>query len=156
MRLKVAGIGQRMPRWVEEGWREYAKRMPRELPLELQELPLAHRGKNPDLARLLRREGEALLAAAPADARIIAMDLSGQAWSTGQLARRLEDWMGDGRDCVFLIGGPDGLDQACLSAAELTWALGPLTLPHPLVRVLLAEQLYRAWTIIAGHPYHRA
>lgn len=157
MRLKVAGVGQRMPRWVASAWDDYARRMPRELAMELFEVPLPRRGKNADLARLKRREGEALLAAVGAAGnRVVALDGAGQAWSTSQLADRLGRWMGEGRDCAFLIGGPDGLDESCLGAAEAAWSLGPLTLPHPLVRVVLAEQLYRAWTILTGHPYHRA
>jgi len=156
MRLRVASIGQRMPHWVKEGWAEYAKRMPRELALELREIPLRKRGNNADVARLLREEGEALLACAAPGGRVVALDAGGRPWSSMQLAARLEAWMGDGRDCVFLIGGPDGLDSACLDAADECWSLGPLTLPHPLVRVIVAEQLYRAWTVTRNHPYHRA
>lgn len=155
MRLLVATIGQRMPRWVEDGWSEYARRMPRELTLELREIPLANRGKNADIERVRRTEGDALLKAAGSDRRI-ALDGGGKAWSTETLAQRLESWMAEGRNCTFWIGGPDGLDTACLDAADDRWSLGPLTLPHPLVRVLLAEQLYRAWTITRNHPYHRA
>lgn len=156
MLLKVASVGRRMPGWVTTGWQEYARRMPRELPLELQEINPGKRGRNVDIARLRKAEGEALLAAVTPDFRIIALDGAGKAWSTAQLARRLAEWMQQGRSCGFLIGGADGLDPACLAAADERWSLGPLTLPHPLVRVVLAEQLYRAWTIISHHPYHRA
>lgn len=145
-----------MPGWVNDAWRDYARRMPRELSLELQEIPLKKRGKNADLKRLIREEGRALLAAgAPGDHRV-ALDGGGSPWSTERLATNLETWMGHGRDCCFLVGGPDGHDTDCLAQAQDRWSLGPLTLPHPLVRVVLAEQLYRAWTIINGHPYHRA
>jgi 23S rRNA (pseudouridine1915-N3)-methyltransferase len=156
MRLIVASVGQRMPSWVCDGWAEYARRMPRELSLELREVPLARRGRNADVPRLRRDEGAALLSSAGSGARIVALDRGGSAWSTERLAQRVEAWMGEGRDCAFLIGGPDGLDPACLEAADEAWSLGPLTLPHPLVRVVLAEQLYRAWTILRNHPYHRA
>lgn len=156
MQLMVAGIGQRMPGWVSSGWDEYARRMPRELPLELKEIPLQKRGRNADVSKAVKQEGKALLAAVKPGFRIIALDRRGQLWSTEKLAERLQDWMGTGRHCAFLIGGPDGLDKTCLEAADEQWSLGQLTLPHPLVRVILAEQLYRAWTITQNHPYHRA
>ncbi len=144
-----------MPGWVADAWQEYARRLPRELSLELREIPLAKRGRNADIARLRRDEGEALLATVGSGDRVIALDGRGQAWSTEQLAERLEAWMAGGSHCVFFVGGPDGLDSACLDRADERWSLGPLTFPHPLVRVILAEQLYRAWTITRNHPYHR-
>ena len=156
MRLLVCGIGQRMPGWVNDAWDEYARRFPRELPIELRELPMGQRGKNPDIPRIRRQESEALLASAPDGYRRIALDGRGKAWSTEDLSRRLEGWRADGQSCAFLIGGPDGIDRDCLSSADERWSLGPLTLPHPLVRVVLVEQLYRAWTILSHHPYHRA
>lgn len=156
MHFRVAAIGQRMPAWVSSGWQEYARRFPRSSRLELLELPAEKRGRNPDIERLKQREGDRLLAAVPTGAISVALDIDGQAWSTEQLAERLRDWLDGGRDVVFLVGGPDGLSRACLDAAALRWSLGPLTLPHPLVRVLLAEQLYRAWTLTQNHPYHRA
>jgi len=145
-----------MPGWVTDAWEEYARRMPRELALELREIPLARRGRNADIARLRRDEGQALLATADPQDRVVALDGRGKAWSTEQLADRLDVWMGEGVNAVFLVGGPDGLDAACLDRAGERWSLGPLTYPHPLVRVILAEQLYRAWTITRNHPYHRA
>lgn len=145
-----------MPGWVTDGWRDYARRMPRELGLELRELPLQKRGKNADLVRLKRDEGRALLAATAPGDHLVALDGGGRPWSTEQLATNLENWMGQGQDCCFLVGGPDGHDPECLARSHQRWSLGALTLPHPLVRVVLAEQLYRAWTIISGHPYHRA
>lgn len=147
-----------MPGWVQEGYAEYAKRLPRELALELVELPLGNRGQknSPALVeKARRREGEAMLAAlAPRD-HVVALDVQGVAWSTGQLARQLAAWQMQGDSVSLLIGGPDGLDPPCLARARQRWSLSPLTLPHPLVRVLLAEQLYRAWTLLAGHPYHK-
>lgn len=156
MRLQVAAIGQRMPRWVNEAWQEYARRMPPGLGLSLREISMEKRGKNADTRRLAGKESEALLAAMPNRSRVIALDVKGQQWSTEKLAENLENWMGEGRDIGFMIGGPDGIAEAVLQQADTRWSLGPLTLPHPLVRVVLAEQLYRAWTITQNHPYHRA
>lgn len=156
MQLLVAAVGQRMPNWVTEAWTEYARRMPPSVELSLREVSLAKRSKNADTKRLTALESRALYEAMPNRARVIALDVRGQAWSTPKLALRLEQWMGDGRDVGFMIGGPDGIDTGIMQKADDRWSLGPLTLPHPLVRVVLAEQLYRAWTITQNHPYHRA
>ena len=156
MQLLVAAVGQRMPNWVTEAWTEYARRMPPSLGLSLREISLAKRSKNADTKRLTAIESRALFEAMPNRARVIALDVRGQAWSTPKLALRLEQWMGDGRDVGFMIGGPEGIDARIMQKADDRWSLGPLTLPHPLVRVVLAEQLYRAWTITQNHPYHRA
>jgi len=156
MHLLVAAVGQRMPRWVNEAWTEYARRMPSKLALSLREISLAKRGKNADTQRLMGIESQALFDVMPARTRIIALDVKGQAWSTEKLAGNFEAWMADGRDVGFMIGGPEGISTEILQKAEHRWSLGPLTLPHPLVRVVLAEQLYRAWTITQNHPYHRA
>lgn len=155
MQIHLLAVGTRMPAWVEAGFNEYAKRLPHECRLQLVEIAPARRGKHPDLERIRREEGERLLAAVPRDAVAIALEVGGKAWSTEQLAGRLRDWLQDGRDLALLVGGPDGLSAACRERAGLQWSLSPLTLPHPLVRVLLAEQLYRAWTLYKGHPYHR-
>ena len=156
MQLLVAAVGQRMPGWVNEAWTEYARRMPPGMAMSLREITLAKRGKNPDTKRLTAVESKALYDAMPARARVIALDVKGQSWSTEKLAAKLQDWMGEGRDVGFMIGGPDGIAPDILQKADTRWSLGPLTLPHPLVRVVLAEQLYRAWTITQNHPYHRA
>ena len=156
MRIRLIAVGTRMPDWVTRGYEEYARRLPPECTLELVEIPLAKRGKNTDLARALRQEGEKMLAATPAASRVLALEVTGKAWTTEQLAERLGEWLQDGRDIALLVGGPDGLDAACRQRADIAWSLSALTLPHPLVRVILAEQLYRAWTILKGHPYHRA
>jgi len=156
MHLLVAAVGQRMPRWVNEAWTEYSRRMPSNLGLSLREIPLAKRGKNADIRRLKAAESQALYNAIPARARVIAMDVRGRSWTTEKLAENFEDWLSDGRDVGFLIGGPDGISADIMQRADTRWSLGPLTLPHPLVRVVLAEQLYRAWTITQNHPYHRA
>lgn len=156
MRLRLVCVGQKMPAWVSHGYQEYARRMPPELPLEITEIALAHRGKNADIPRLVQREGEAALAACGRADRVVALEVKGRAWSTEDLAEQLERWQQDGQDVSFLVGGPDGLSEECRSRAGQQWSLSPLTLPHPLVRILIAEQLYRAWTVTRNHPYHRA
>ena len=145
-----------MPRWVSEGYAEYAKRVPRECSLHLTEIPAGRRGKRSDAQRVVTQEGERMLKAIPRDSRVIAMDVGGSRWSTEELAARLDSWLSGGRDVSLLVGGPDGLSPSCLDRADGTWSLSPLTFPHPLVRVVLAEQIYRAWTLLKGHPYHRA
>lgn len=156
VRLRLICVGQKMPDWVTQGFNDYAKRMPPELAVELSEIALAHRGKNADIARMVQREGESVLAAAGKGDRLVALEVGGKTWSTEQLAKQLESWQQDGRDVSFMIGGPDGLSGDCRSQADQMWSLSPLTLPHPLVRIVLAEQLYRAWSITRNHPYHRA
>ena len=156
MRLTVITVGGKMPAWVNEGVADYSRRLPREIRLEWRELPLARRGRDTSPEQLRQREGEQILKALPEGDRVIALDVRGAAWSTEQLAEELSDWQMAGTPVSLLIGGPDGLSQDCLQRAQQRWSLSALTLPHPLVRVVLAEQLYRAWTITAGHPYHRA
>lgn len=155
MRIRLLAVGTRMPAWVTTGFEEYVKRLPAELSLELVELNLGHRGKNADTVRAIAREGDDMLAAIGKGDRVVALDVQGKAWSTEQLANQLEGWQMDGRNISLLVGGPDGLDPRALALADQRWSLSPLTLPHPLVRVLLAEQIYRAWTITKGHPYHK-
>lgn len=156
MRIHLIAIGQKMPRWVEQGYQEYAKRLPASCTLELIEIPMAQRGKNTDLRRAIDQEGKRQLAALPARATVVALDERGKPWSTRQLSDQLDDWLGSGDDVALLVGGPDGLAPECLARARQKWSLSPLTLPHPLVRVLLAEQIYRAWSLLNNHPYHRA
>ena len=155
MRAKLIAIGERMPAWVAAGFAEYAKRLSRELPLELVEIRPGARGKGRDDARAMAEEGAALLAALPRDVHVVALDGRGAAWSSEQLADQLSKWRMAGRDLAFLIGGPDGHAPEVLQRASQRWSLGPLTLPHMLVRLIVAEQLYRAVTILNGHPYHR-
>ncbi|MDX1589387.1 MAG: 23S rRNA (pseudouridine(1915)-N(3))-methyltransferase RlmH [Oleiphilaceae bacterium] len=157
MRLRLLCAGQKMPGWVSEGMDSYCKRMPREMPVELTEIPLGKRsGRNPDIARAVSAESRQMLAAVRPDDRVIALEVNGQSWSTERLADHMKDWQMQGSDVVFLVGGPDGLSGECRQRAEVHWSLSPLTLPHPLVRILLAEQLYRAWSLNNNHPYHRA
>lgn len=155
MRLCVAAVGQRMPAWVDQAWNDYSRRFPPSPSLELKQVKLPRRAKNTDVAAARNTEGEDLLAAVPTGALIVALDERGKQWTTREFAGRFETWMQEGRDVAFLVGGPDGLSEACRSRADFCWALGRGTYPHALVRVMLAEQLYRAWTITQNHPYHR-
>ncbi len=155
MKLTLVAVGTRMPDWVQAGYAEYAKRMPRECTLELREIALPTRGKNADIARAIEKESDAMLAVIPAQERVIALDVRGKAQSTESLRDALARWQMEGGNTSFLIGGPDGLSQACLQRASERWSLSALTLPHPLVRIVMAEQLYRAWSLLNHHPYHR-
>lgn len=155
MNLYLLAVGERMPKWVDEGFAEYAKRLPAECALELVEIPAAKRLKNAPLDKLRQEEGRRLAAALPKGARVVALEVEGRPWSTPELAGHLERWMGEGRAVALLVGGPDGLDPALGARADDRWSLSRLTLPHPLVRVVIAEQVYRAWTVLKGHPYHK-
>lgn len=155
MRISILAVGTRMPAWVAAGYREYAGRFPAHCRLELTEVPAVRRGKNADLARIAADEGARLAAKLPARARTIALERSGRARSTEQLATHLQEWLAHESEVAFLIGGPEGLAPACVERAHEVWSLSALTLPHPLVRVLLAEQLYRAYSIVHNLPYHR-
>ncbi|MGH8214061.1 MAG: 23S rRNA (pseudouridine(1915)-N(3))-methyltransferase RlmH [Rhodanobacteraceae bacterium] len=152
MRGRIVAVGERMPAWVAEGLAEYRKRLSRELPLELVEIKA--RGKDRDPLRAKDAECEALLAAAR-DMHVVALDGRGESWSSEELARQLSKWRMAGRDVAFLIGGAEGHSASVLERADQRWSLGALTLPHMLVRLVVAEQLYRAVAIVAGHPYHR-
>ena len=156
MQIHILTIGNKMPAWVTEGYNEYARRMPRECQLNLIELPPAQRSKTTDLKKALSDEGQRLLKAVPKNADIIVLDVKGRQHSTETLSESLQDWLASGRDIALLIGGADGLSQDCINAATGKWSLSQLTFPHPLVRVVLAEQLYRAWSLLNNHPYHRA
>jgi 23S rRNA (pseudouridine1915-N3)-methyltransferase len=155
MRVSLIAVGTRMPDWVEAGVAEYRKRLPPELVFEIREIALGKRGKNADVARAVQQEGEAMLAAlAPRD-HVIALDVRGRSIGTEQLAAQLAQWRMSGDNVSLLVGGPDGLAANCLARAQERWSLSALTLPHPLVRIVVAEQLYRACAINNNHPYHR-
>ncbi|MBP8896953.1 MAG: 23S rRNA (pseudouridine(1915)-N(3))-methyltransferase RlmH [Sulfuritalea sp.] len=156
MKLIVAAVSARPPEWVLAGWCEYAKRMPRELPLELLEIRPEPRTTGKTAQAMLALEAARIDAQLPAACRRVALDERGDAPTTRQLAGRLEKWMAGGDDVAFIIGGPDGLDPRIKDSAHETLRLSSLTLPHALVRVILAEALYRAASVIKGHPYHRA
>lgn len=155
MRLRIVAVGTRMPAWVQDGCAEYSRRLPRELQLEWIELPLGPRPRGAGAERAIAAESAAMLARVAPGELVVALDQRGRPWSTEELAEQLADWQMRGCGVGILIGGPDGLGEACRSRAQLCWSLSALTLPHPLVRVLLVEQLYRAWSINQGHPYHR-
>ena len=144
-----------MPAWVDQGCTEYLKRFPRDFKVALQGVPSAARGRARVERKTVRQEGEALLQRLAPGERVVSLDLRGRCWSTEELAARVADWRMDGRNVSLLVGGPDGLDPACIERSDEQWSLSRLTLPHPLVRILLLEQLYRAWSILNGHPYHR-
>ena len=155
MQIHLIAIGQRMDAWVKQAYDEFAKRLPHECRLQLIEVPANKRTKNSDLQRIIKEEGERLLAAIPSNSLVYALDSAGQQWSTEKLADQLGEWLADGRDVALLIGGPDGLSEQCKSRAEFCLSLSKLTFPHPLVRIIIAEQVYLAWSILQGHPYHR-
>ena len=156
MRLIVAAVSARPPDWVLAGWNEYAKRMPRELPLELLEIKPEPRTTGKTARAMMALEATRIEAQLPAACRRVALDERGDAPTTRQLAGRLSKWMASGDDVAFIVGGPDGLDPRIKETAHETMRLSSLTLPHALVRVILAEALYRAASVIKGHPYHRA
>lgn len=155
MRIRLIAVGTKMPTWVNEGFEEYRKRLNQDVTVELVEIPAGKRGKNADIDRITEREGELMLAAIHPSDYVIALDVQGQRLSTEKLSQQLEKRLQQGNHVALLIGGPEGLAPQCRSKARESWSLSDLTLPHPLVRVLIAEQLYRAWSILKGHPYHR-
>ena len=155
MHIRVLAVGGRQPAWVNTGFNDYAVRLPRHWRFALKELPAANRGRR-RAGEAKQVEGDAILAELAQAERMVALDERGKQPDSVVLARWLADWQTDGRDVCLVIGGPDGLSKSCLDRAERRWSLSNLTLPHGLVRVLLAEQLYRAWTLQTGHPYHRA
>lgn len=155
MQVRCLAIGNKMPAWVNGGVAEYQKRLPREWRFDFVELPLGGRAKNRDLQQAIQQESESMLKMIDGREHVIALDLNGKNWSTEDLGQQLQNWQFEGQNISFLIGGPDGLGQPALSRANQKWCLSALTLPHPLVRVLLVEQLYRAWSLLNNHPYHK-
>ena len=155
MKITLIAVGRKMPGWVEEGFSEYARRMPRECSLSLVEVEAEKRGRSSSPARWMESEGKRIISALPKGDMVVALDVKGVSWSTEKLSSSLGKWMQSGVGVSLLVGGPDGLSQDCLQRAQQQWSLSKLTLPHPLVRVVVAEQLYRAWTILNNHPYHR-
>jgi 23S rRNA (pseudouridine1915-N3)-methyltransferase len=155
MRIKVIAVGTRLPGWQQQGFQEYARRLPRECALELTEIPAATRTRSKPTKQAIQKESDRLLAAVAKNDYVVALDQPGAQYSSEDLSGLLATWLAQGRDLAMLIGGADGLSDACKSRADLRWSLSDLTLPHGLVRVMVAEQVYRAWSILHGHPYHR-
>ena len=155
MKLLVVAVGQRQPGWADAAWTEFGRRLPPEMRLELKAVKAEPRGAGRTAAQCMAAEAVRLAAACPKGARRVALDEHGTRLTTAQLAERMRAWRGDGRDVALLIGGADGLDPALKTGVDETLRLSDLTLPHAFVRVLLAEALYRAWSVIEGHPYHR-
>lgn len=144
-----------MPVWVEQACQDYDKRLPAEITTNNILVPLIKRGKNPDIKRIVRDESRKLMAVTPDKSLLVALDVKGQALSTEKLSSLMDSWLQQGQDVSVLIGGPDGLSEELLSKASKVLSLSALTFPHPLVRVILQEQIYRSWSILKNHPYHR-
>lgn len=155
MHIYIISVGTRMPVWVKTACEEYARRLPPHCRFEIKEIVAGKRLKGSDIKRVLRDEGERILAALPKDCTVIALERSGSQIDTENMAAQMQQWLSGGRDVALLIGGPEGLSAACLDRADTAWSLSALTLAHPVVRVVLAEQLYRAWSILENRPYHR-
>jgi 23S rRNA (pseudouridine1915-N3)-methyltransferase len=156
VKINLISVGTRMPAWVEQGMQEYSKRLPAEFSFCCVEVPLGRRAKNTDPRQAVRQEAEFLLAKLSPRDHVVALDVNGRSLGTEAMAQRISVIRDEGRHLSLLVGGPDGLDDSCLQRAEERWSLSALTLPHPLVRIVVAEQIYRVWSLISGHPYHRA
>jgi 23S rRNA (pseudouridine1915-N3)-methyltransferase len=156
LRLSLITASNRQPKWVDEGTAAYAQRLRGRCALDTRTVPLARRTAATSVERAIHDEGERMLEAVPAGAHVVALLETGKLWSTKGLAAKLESWMQRGAPVCFLVGGTDGLSPACVARAHERWSLSPLTLPHGLVRIVVAEALYRAWSLLENHPYHRA
>jgi 23S rRNA (pseudouridine1915-N3)-methyltransferase len=155
MLVHLIAVGERMPEWVEAGFREYARRLKPPWRLQLREVPAGRRTKGADIARVMREEGVRLLAAVPPGCRLVALDREGRTMDTEGFVARLKEFAARGETLALLVGGPEGLSPECRARAEEVWSLSKLTLAHALVRVVVAEQVYRAYSIVQGLPYHR-
>lgn len=155
MKFRLLAVGTRMPGWVEAGTLEYCKRLPADFTLQIQEVPLPRRSRNASAEQGMARESEAILARVTRADHVVALDVKGKRLDTGSFADRLDSLRNAGRDVVLIVGGPDGLAAPVLQRADECWSLSDLTLPHPLVRIIVAEQFYRAWSLLRNHPYHR-
>jgi 23S rRNA (pseudouridine1915-N3)-methyltransferase len=155
VKFRLLAVGTRMPDWVTQGFEDYNRRLPADFALHLQEIPLSRRSKNAGPQVAVRKESEVMLGHIQSGNYVIALDVEGRQFSTAEFARRLEFLRVQGRDVALLVGGPDGLGAECLARADERWSLSSLTLPHPLVRIVLGEQFYRSWSLLQNHPYHR-
>ena len=156
MHIRLLAVGDRQPAWVDDAVSTYTGRLPRDWKFRVDTIATARRGKNDKSQRAMQAEGEQLLSRLNDTEQVVLLDERGKQLSSKALTRRLADWQGDGRDLCFIVGGPDGVSDECRQRADFTWSLSQLTLPHGLARVLCVEQLYRAWSLLHGHPYHRA
>jgi 23S rRNA (pseudouridine1915-N3)-methyltransferase len=156
VKINIIAIGNKMPAWVEEAGLDFIKRMPAEIKINSILLPLIKRGKNPDIPRIVRDESRKILSAIPKGSTLVVLDVLGQSVTTMKLSSLLGSWLQNAQDVSIVIGGPDGVSDELLSAASLKISLSALTFPHTLARVILLEQIYRAWSILNNHPYHRA
>ena len=155
MHIRLLAVGDRQPSWVDGAFDNYAQRLPRQWQFRVEVIPTAQRQKKSSSDAAKTMEGKKTLAKIRAPERVVVLDEGGKQFSSQEFALALQDWQADGADLVFVIGGPDGVSRECMQRADLCWSLSRLTLPHGLARVLFAEQLYRAWSLTAGHPYHR-
>lgn len=153
--IYVVAMGDKMPAWVQVGFQEYQKRLLKGYQLTLIEIPLKKRAQAGEIPRLMAQEGELMLAKIPPQAFVVTLEIKAPMWSTEQFSEQLTHWQAHGQAIYFLIGGPEGLAPQCLARANARWSLSPLTLPHPVVRLVLVEQIYRAYTLSTGHPYHK-
>ena len=156
MHIRLLAVGERQPAWVDDAFRAYSGRFPPQWKFRLEVIATAKRGKSEHSQRAVESEGEQILGKIPAGENVVLLDEKGRQPTSQELAERLSAWQADGRDLCFVIGGPDGVSERCRGRADFVWSLSNLTLPHGLARVLFAEQLYRAWSLLSGHPYHRA
>lgn len=155
MHIRLLAVGDRQPAWVDDAFNSYTVRFPREWRFRLDSISTAKRHKNDAASRAVESEGQQLLASLSTDEQLVLLDEKGSSLTSKGLATRLSGWQADGRDLCFLIGGPDGVSSSVRKRSNFTWSLSDLTLPHGLARVLFAEQMYRAWSLQTGHPYHR-
>jgi len=155
MLIRLLAAGTKPPSWVSEGYQEYARRMRGGCTLDLLEIPILKRSRSSNLVQVRDKEGQKMRAAIPAQAHVVALEVKGQHWSTPELAKQIERWQSNAATVCLLIGGPDGLSSENLKLANQKWSLSAMTFPHMLVRIMVAEQLYRAWSYSRGHPYHR-
>ncbi len=155
MRIQIIAVGERMPSWVQEGYQEYVKRIASGLSLSLVEISAEKRNKSSNTQKILQKEAQRMLQAVGKDHYIIALDKGGQSWSTEKLANKIRGWQQDGTNISILIGGPEGMTTELLQQAQLKLSFSAMTFPHPIIRVMLAEQIYRAYSIINNHPYHK-
>lgn len=156
MQLEIVAVGKKMPGWVDEAFADYQRRFPRNLQVKLKALEASRRTATVNQQRGRQVESDLLISAVAPGSRVVCLDEGGKSWSTAQVSNQLADWMQDGRSVSLLIGGADGMTEQCLQQADQRWSLSPLTLPHPMVRVILIEQLYRGWSMLQNMPYHRA